>query len=658
MHDRRMLQNRPSVQIVCQPLPKTDRGSANHQGLSPARNLSTRVQGIPQQSAVFWRQVRQQAEFIWHGDAGNCTPGPQVRICLATPFVHCGKASGKSHHVLQPSRVRRSQSVGGTPRGTYDPARCQLLARPPCISIAGGISSGMYHPPKSASPRRTVHASSGSQPGYAPRQGQLQAPDQAKPVSALRARSCDGTPQWVSRRELTQPSTALLRSSSDRRPLATASATASEKPKQGQGRCHSAPVLRLRQAEPPSPRPRPGKSPAPRPVPCVCQRILRLPSPRPQPPDSNAKPPEAEAEAEAARLRAKAKVPAALGPGRPGSPKAVTPTRPTHRTHRTQLTVTPVTPRNTALAFIPRGRVGSSGTGTRLPTLSPKGCREPAEGQNPFGSPRVLEVTEIQKTVHIGSGSFGSVWKATVRGHPVAVKICQQNTANERRVTLKELGFLCNLHHPRLVSFFGFAQTADQLIFVMELMTGGNLSDLLFCKRPALSFRQKALMGCQVAEGLSFLHERHVIHRDLKTMNVVLDVSLNCKLCDFGLTLYLDHTHITVCGLQGSPRYMAPEQLETTVRISEKVDIWQMGCVMLELFCTVVPFSSLSNVAAIVSELIVKKNGPTIPDDADPRARALILPCLRLSPRSRPAADTLLDVLARVVSSDSTAVAK
>ena len=138
----------------------------------------------------------------------------------------------------------------------------------------------------------------------------------------------------------------------------------------------------------------------------------------------------------------------------------------------------------------------------------------------------------------------------------------------------------------------------------MELMAGGSLSDLLFCKRPVLSFRQKALMGSQIAEGLSYLHERHVIHRDLKTMNVVLDGSLNCKICDFGLTLCLDHSHVTVCGLQGSPRYMAPEQLETEVpvRISEKVDIWQMGCVMLELFCGVVPFSGLSNVAAIISE--------------------------------------------------------
>ncbi|CAE7918876.1 MEKK1a [Symbiodinium necroappetens] len=656
MHDRRMPQNRPSVQIVCQ-FQEQPRKYAAQRSLSPARNLSTRAQGIPQQSAAFWRQVRQQAEFIWHGDAGNCPPGPQVRICLATPLVHCGKASGESHHVLQPSGVRRSQSVGGTPRGAHDPARCQLRAPPPCISIAGGISSGTYHPPKLAWPLRPVHASSGSQPSYAPRQGQLQAPDQAKPVS-LRARSCDGIPRWVSQRpvELTQPSTALLRSSSDRRPLATAS----EKPKQGQGRCHSAPVLRLRQAEPPSPRPRPGKTTAPRRGPCVVQRILRLPSPRLRPPlpsynHPNPKPKEAQA-AEAAQ-------PTALGPGRPGprSPKAGprVHTHTAHASHTSRTSRTPgtqLTPTNTA-AFLPHGRVGS-GPGTRLHTPSPKGCREPTEGQNPFGSPRVLEVSEIQKTVHIGSGSFGSVWKATVRGYPVAVKICQQNTANERRVTLKELGFLCNLHHQRLVSFLGFAQTADQLIFVMELMTGGNLSDLLFCKRPVLSFRQKALMGCQVAEGLSFLHERHVIHRDLKTMNVVLDASLNCKLCDFGLTLYLDHTHITVCGLQGSPRYMAPEQLETTVRISEKVDIWQMGCVMLELFCTVVPFSSLSNVAAIISELIVKKNGPTIPDDADPRARALILPCLRMSPRSRPAADTLLDVLGRVVSSGSTAVAK
>ena len=505
--------------------------------------------------------------------------------------------------------------MGGTPRAACDPARCPLRARPPCISV-GGFSSGIHHPPKSASPRRTVHVFGCSQKSYSPRQGQLNASEQAKPVSPLRARSCEAIPQRVSQRPvvLTQKSTAsaLPRSSSDRRPLATAC----EKQGQGQGRCHSAPVLR--QAESSSARPKLDETTAPRP--CMPCRVLRLPSPRRLPPQAlpakscrNLPQPQAADRAATAAVLCgfKGKAPPVSRTPEPG-PLAALAMRPGSRspkaTKATKATAKAEPPTNrTAEA---QGTPGGppQNTGRLTGTLSPKGCRETTASQKPFGSPRMLEASEIQKTVHIGSGSFGSVWKAIVRGHSVAVKICQQTTADERRGTLKELGFLCNLHHPRLVSFLGFAQTADQLIFVMELMTGGNLSDLLFCRRPVLSFRQKALMGCQVAEGLSFLHERHVIHRDLKTMNVVLDASLNCKLCDFGLTLYLDPdtTHMTVCGLQGSPRYMAPEQLQTetnNVRISEKVDIWQMGCVMLELFCAVVPFSSLSNVAAIISEV-------------------------------------------------------
>ncbi|CAE8699874.1 unnamed protein product [Polarella glacialis] len=106
---------------------------------------------------------------------------------------------------------------------------------------------------------------------------------------------------------------------------------------------------------------------------------------------------------------------------------------------------------------------------------------------------------------------------------------------------------------------------------------------------------------------------------------------------------------MTVWGMQGSPRYMAPEQLDSSdnrpTRITEKVDIWQMGCVMLELFCLAVPFASFTSVAAIITELIVKKRGPAVPEKADPRARVLITACLRIRPKIRPSAEMLLEAL-------------
>jgi len=260
-----------------------------------------------------------------------------------------------------------------------------------------------------------------------------------------------------------------------------------------------------------------------------------------------------------------------------------------------------------------------------------------------------IPLTEIKKEKKVGAGSFGAVWKAQCRGRDVAVKYCQVNKPSEVKMIEEEISYLHKMRHPRLVSFLGFSRDVGQVIIVMEFMSGGSLQHILFTKKMTLSFERKSLMARQIAEGLAFLHDLNVVHRDLKTANVILDDDLNCKICDFGLTITLERTHMTVWGLQGSPRYMAPEQLDASehkpTKITEKVDIWQMGCVLMELYCQVIPFANLQSVAAIITELVVKKRGPSIPERADPRARVLLAACLRAKAKIRPSAAMLLEAL-------------
>lgn len=268
--------------------------------------------------------------------------------------------------------------------------------------------------------------------------------------------------------------------------------------------------------------------------------------------------------------------------------------------------------------------------------------------------PKPVEVPEarfcdIVFEAAIGSGSFGAVWRARYRGSVVAVKQCKMGAPSEAEMAMlkKEILTLQSLRHDRLVAFLGCCQSREgTLCLLMEFMAGGSLYSFLFGKSQGCpTFNLRLQMALQIAQGLVYLHDCSAIHRDLKTMNVVLDADNNCKICDFGLTVSLMRSHLTVVGNVGTPRYMAPEQLEATSKICEKVDIWQMGCVMLELFCLRIPFQQAQNFQQIIAELLVRRRAPAVPVQEDPRARSLIQACLRLRPAHRPSALMLQQAL-------------
>eukprot|EP00927_Polykrikos_kofoidii_P060060 TRINITY_DN55130_c0_g1_i1.p1 TRINITY_DN55130_c0_g1~~TRINITY_DN55130_c0_g1_i1.p1 ORF type:complete len:747 (+),score=83.40 TRINITY_DN55130_c0_g1_i1:232-2241(+) len=286
----------------------------------------------------------------------------------------------------------------------------------------------------------------------------------------------------------------------------------------------------------------------------------------------------------------------------------------------------------------PRPRVGlGDGASARLDSMQ-KCCEDEETAAVLFD--------EITFGEALGAGSFGAVWKGMCRGQVVAIKQCKVGDRKEANMLLEEIGHLQKLRHPRLVSFLGHCDRDPHIVLLIEYMPGGSLHALLFgSRRQRLAFCEEIRMAKHIAEGLTYLHDLNVVHRDLKTMNIVLDLELNCKICDFGLTVTLERTHLTVLSVQGSPRYMAPEQFEASAKITEKVDVWQFGCVMFELFCLALPFSHCSSLQQIATTLLIRKQGPAIPSEANPLARTLIRACLRLKAPSRPTAAALEEAL-------------
>lgn len=187
----------------------------------------------------------------------------------------------------------------------------------------------------------------------------------------------------------------------------------------------------------------------------------------------------------------------------------------------------------------------------------------------------------------IGHGAFGTVYKGILQdtGDIVAVKRCSHNSQGKNEF-LSELSIIGTLRHRNLVRLQGWCHEKGEILLVYDLMPNGSLDKALFEARTPLPWphRTKILLG--VASALAYLHqecENQVIHRDIKTSNIMLDEGFNARLGDFGLARQVEHDKspdATVAA--GTMGYLAPEYL-LTGRATEKTDVFSYGAVVLEV---------------------------------------------------------------------------
>ncbi|KAL1195817.1 L-type lectin-domain containing receptor kinase VIII.1 [Cardamine amara subsp. amara] len=188
----------------------------------------------------------------------------------------------------------------------------------------------------------------------------------------------------------------------------------------------------------------------------------------------------------------------------------------------------------------------------------------------------------------IGHGAFGIVYRGVLpeTGDVVAVKRCSHSSQDKKNGFLSELSIIGSLRHRNLVRLQGWCHEKGEILLVYDLMPNGSLDKALFESRFTLPWdhRKKILLG--VASALAYLHrecENQVIHRDVKSSNIMLDESFNAKLGDFGLARQIEHDkspEATVAA--GTMGYLAPEYL-LTGRASEKTDVFSYGAVVLEV---------------------------------------------------------------------------
>ncbi|OEH75831.1 tyrosine kinase-like [Cyclospora cayetanensis] len=208
----------------------------------------------------------------------------------------------------------------------------------------------------------------------------------------------------------------------------------------------------------------------------------------------------------------------------------------------------------------------------------------------------VISNTDFTLTSCISQGSFGTVYKAVWKGEVVAVKRAHgKMTLEAMRSVAREINSYRMVRHPFIVRYHGVCLDDNFVGLVTEYLDGGNIFDILYENKVTITAATRLKMCKQLLEAVHFLHtEKRLVHRDLKTANLVVDQEYNIRLCDFGKTRPLEqYGKLKLEDNGGSPRYMAPECFVEGNYVDHKVDIWGLACCLIEMLGGPIPFEDI-----------------------------------------------------------------
>ncbi|KAJ3298024.1 hypothetical protein HDU79_000875 [Rhizoclosmatium sp. JEL0117] len=204
--------------------------------------------------------------------------------------------------------------------------------------------------------------------------------------------------------------------------------------------------------------------------------------------------------------------------------------------------------------------------------------------------PSSIGYYDLEKAV--GEGNFAKVKLAThcLTGEKVAVKIIDKeklDSATAKKL-FREVRIMKMLNHPHIVRLYEVIDTPNELYLIMEYAAGGEIFDYLVA-HGRMKEKEARRHFRQIISAIEYCHEMHIIHRDLKAENLLLDANMNIKIADFGFSNQFNPGEClnTWCG---SPPYAAPELFQGKEYLGPEVDIWSLGVVLYVLVCGALPF--------------------------------------------------------------------
>jgi len=235
--------------------------------------------------------------------------------------------------------------------------------------------------------------------------------------------------------------------------------------------------------------------------------------------------------------------------------------------------------------------------------------------------PWEVDWSEVEVKEVVGQGSFGQVSRGALWGSEVAVKklLCDDLSPAALRSLRKEVTILSQLRHPACILYIGACTQPPNVCMITEWCSRGSLYDVLH-SMATLDARRRLDLTLQIAKGMSYLHSRpkQIIHRDLKSMNVLITHAWQARVADFGLTIVRRRSEFADdddpgghFGIQGTPQWMAPEVMEGD-RYNCKIDVYSFGIVLTEIFTRRMPFTDKYKGFDFV-DAVLEGETPTVP---------------------------------------------